>query len=53
LSVEEVLDEVDAVTTTDIQRVAQRLLKQEKLNLAIVGPYDKSREEHFESLLTL
>ena len=53
LSVEEVLDEVDAVTTTDIQRVAQRLLKQEKLNLAVVGPYDKSREEHFESLLTL
>jgi predicted Zn-dependent peptidase len=53
LSVEEVLDEVDAVTTTDIQRVAQRLLKQEKLNLAVVGPYDKSREEHFESLLAL
>jgi predicted Zn-dependent peptidase len=53
LSVEEVLDEVDAVTTTDIQRVAQRLLKQEKLNLAVVGPYDKSREEHFGSLLTL
>jgi predicted Zn-dependent peptidase len=53
LSVEEVLEEVDAVTTTDIQRVAQRLLKQEKLNLAVVGPYDKSREEHFGSLLTL
>jgi predicted Zn-dependent peptidase len=53
LSVEEVLDKVDAVTATDIQRVAQRLLRQEKLNLAVVGPYDESQEEHFKSLLTL
>jgi len=53
LSVEEVLDEVDAVTAADIQRVAERLLRQEKLNLAVVGPYDESQEEHFESLLAL
>jgi predicted Zn-dependent peptidase len=53
LSVDEVLQNVDAVTTADIQRVAQRLLKEEKLNLAVVGPYDASQAEHFRSLLTL
>jgi predicted Zn-dependent peptidase len=53
LSVEEVLEEVDAVTTTDVQGVGQRLLRQEKLNLAVVGPHDKSQEEHFRALLTL
>jgi predicted Zn-dependent peptidase len=53
LSVDEVLQNVDAVTTADIQRVAQRLLKQEKLNLAVVGPYDANQEEHFRSLLSL
>jgi predicted Zn-dependent peptidase len=53
LSVEEVLDRVDAVTTADIQSVAQRLLKQEMLNLAVVGPYDADQEEHFLSLLAL
>jgi predicted Zn-dependent peptidase len=53
LSVDEVLQNVDAVTAADIQRVAQRLLKQEKLNLAVVGPYDANQEEHFRSLLSL
>jgi predicted Zn-dependent peptidase len=53
LSVEEVLEEVDAVTVADVQGVAQRLLREEKLNLAVVGPYDKSQEEHFRALLTL
>jgi len=53
LSVDEVLQNVDAVTTEDIQRVAQRLLRQEKLNLAVVGPYDASQAEHFQSMLTL
>jgi len=52
-SVDEVLLEIDAVTAADIQRVASRLFEQDKLNLAVVGPYDESQEEHFASLLTL
>jgi predicted Zn-dependent peptidase len=53
LSVDEVLQEVDAVTAADIQRVAQRLIRQDKLNLAVIGPFDARQEERFGSLLTL
>jgi predicted Zn-dependent peptidase len=53
LSLDEVLEEIDAVTTEDVQRVAGRLFHQEKLNLAVVGPYESTREEAFRSLLTL
>lgn len=53
LSLDEVLEEVDAVTTGGVQQVAQRLFLQEKLNLAVVGPYEHKQEEDFRSLLTL
>ena len=53
LLVEEVLDEVDAVTMGDVQRVAQRLFREDRLNLAVIGPYDQKQEEHIRSLLTL
>jgi predicted Zn-dependent peptidase len=53
LSVDEVLQKVDAVTTADIQRVAQRLIRHDKLNLAVIGPFDEHQEERFGSLLTL
>jgi len=52
-SLDEVLEEVDAVTAADIQRVACRLLEQERLNLAVVGPYEEDQQERFLSLLTL
>jgi len=48
LSLDEVLEEID-----DVQRVARRLFRQEKLNLAVVGPYESNKEEDFRSLLTL
>ncbi len=38
-TVEQVIAEVDAVTTDDVLRVANSLLVSEKMNLAIVGPY--------------
>ena len=38
-TVEQVIAEVDAVTTDDVLRVANSLLVSEKVNLAIVGPY--------------
>jgi len=51
LSVDEVLEAVDAVTAEDVQRVAQELFREEKLNLAVVGPYEEAQEEQFKSLL--
>jgi predicted Zn-dependent peptidase len=51
LSVDEVLEEVDAVTAEDVQRVAQELFQQEKLNLAVVGPYEETQAEQFKALL--
>ena len=38
LTVDEVISLVEAVTTEDLKRVAEQLLTDEKLNLAIVGP---------------
>jgi len=38
LTVDEVVQKLDAVTTDDVHRVANDLLHTEKLNLAIVGP---------------
>ena len=53
LSLDEVLAEVDAVTSGGVQQVAQRLFRQEKLNLAVVGPYEREHEGDLQSLLTL
>jgi predicted Zn-dependent peptidase len=46
---EEVLAEVDAVTGEDVQRVAQDLIAEDKLRLALIGPFDDAA--HFEQLL--
>lgn len=50
LTVEEVLNAIEATSAEDLQRVAQRVIREEKLNLAVVGPFD-SREERFMRLL--
>ena len=44
LTVDEVVERVDAVTTDDVVRVANRYLTQEKLSLAVVGPYRSDRQ---------
>lgn len=50
-TVDEVVEQVDAVTVDDVTRVSNALFVPEKLNLAIVGPYrGKGR---FTSLLRL
>jgi len=51
LTVDEVLEAIDAVTAADIQRVAQSLFHGERLNLAVVGPFDD--EKGFKELLEL
>jgi predicted Zn-dependent peptidase len=48
---EEVLAGLDAVTAEDVQRVAQDVLAGNALNLALIGPFEQDRQEHFEQLL--
>jgi predicted Zn-dependent peptidase len=47
--VQEVLDGITAVTAEDVQRVAQDLVSDEALRLAVIGPFDDA--ERFEKLL--
>jgi predicted Zn-dependent peptidase len=46
---DEVLDGLTAVTAEDVQRVAQDLIADERLRLALIGPFDDA--ERFEKLL--
>jgi predicted Zn-dependent peptidase len=48
---EEVLAGFDAVTVEDIQRVAQDVIREDRLNFALIGPFDEP--ERFEKLLSL
>jgi predicted Zn-dependent peptidase len=47
---DEVLAGLDAVTVDDIQRVAQDIVRQDRLNLAVIGPFDDPAR--FEPLLS-
>jgi predicted Zn-dependent peptidase len=47
----EVLAGLDAVTAEDVQRVAQDVIAGHGLNLALIGPFEQDRQEHFEQLL--
>jgi len=49
LTVDQVVEQLDAVNCADVQAMAQRLLTTENLNLAIVGPF-KSQEPFKEHL---
>jgi predicted Zn-dependent peptidase len=46
---DEVLDGLNAVTAEDVQRVAQDLIADDRLRLAVIGPFDDA--ERFETLL--
>jgi predicted Zn-dependent peptidase len=46
---EEVLEGLNAVTGEDVQRVAQDLIRDEKLRLAVIGPFEDA--DRFEALL--
>jgi len=49
LTVDEVVEAIEGVTVADIQQVAQSLFQREKLNLAVVGPFEDG--EGFRELL--
>jgi predicted Zn-dependent peptidase len=48
---DEILAGLDAVTLEDIQRVAQDVVRDERLNLALIGPFDDP--DRFGKLLSL
>jgi predicted Zn-dependent peptidase len=48
---DEVLAALDKVTVEDLQRVARDIIRQERLNLALIGPFDEP--ERFQKLLEL
>jgi predicted Zn-dependent peptidase len=50
--IEEIISHVDTVTEQDIQRVAQACFAPEWRRLAIIGPDDPRRAEHFGKLLS-
>lgn len=51
IPVEQVVAEVEAITRADVQRVAQRVLREQALHLAVIGPYADA--EDLRALLTL
>lgn len=46
---EEIMKMIDKVTVEDISRVAKDLLREERMRIAVIGPYDD--KERFERLL--
>ena len=48
---EEILEGLDAVTAEDVQRVAQDLIGDKGLKLALIGPFEQDQQERFEKLL--
>ena len=51
LTPEQKLDKIMSVTADQIQEIAQDIFKNEKLNLAVIGPFEKKDE--FEELIKL
>ncbi|MBI2624709.1 insulinase family protein [Candidatus Parcubacteria bacterium] len=52
-SPEEVLEKMEAVSAGDINRIAREMFAPEKLNLALVGPYQDGDAPRFRNLLQL
>lgn len=44
LSIEEIFKKIDKVRASDIMRVAKDIFKNEKLNLAIIGPFEDNKQ---------
>jgi predicted Zn-dependent peptidase len=51
IPVEQVVADVEAVTQEDVLRVAQRVLREESMHMALIGPHDEAEE--LRELLTL
>ena len=53
IPVEQVVAEIEAVTRADVLRVAGRVLREDAMHLAVIGPYDDAEGEALKKLLTL
>lgn len=53
IPVEQVVAEIEAVTRADVLRVAGRVLREDAMHLAVIGPYDDADGEELKRLLTL
>jgi predicted Zn-dependent peptidase len=53
LTPEEKVKMIDKVTLRDIKEVAKDIFKDEKLNLAVIGPVEETQKAEFEKLLKL
>ena len=51
LTPEEKFSKIDEVTADDIQKVAEDIFVPEKLNLAIIGPFEEKDSERLKQLL--
>lgn len=51
LTPEEIMEKIDAVTVEDVQKLAGELLRDERLSLALIGPF--VTEKDYASLLSL
>lgn len=49
--VEQVVAEVEAVTAADVLRVARRLLRNDAMHLAVIGPYGDEDQRDLEALV--
>jgi predicted Zn-dependent peptidase len=49
---EEILEQLDAVTAEDVQRVAQDVIARDALKLALIGPFEQDQQERFQKLLS-
>ena len=45
-TVDEVVDSINAVTVEDVNRVANQIVQDDLLNLAVVGPFRSDRRFH-------
>ncbi len=53
LTPEEKLKMIDKVSVNDIKKVAEDIFTNEKLNLAVIGPFEQKEKEKLQKLLTL
>lgn len=44
---------IKAVTTEDIQKVLKQIMKQDKLNLALIGPFQEKESKSFQKMLVI
>ena len=51
LSIEEILEKIEEVKLGDVKRVSKDIFKKEKLNLAVIGPYEN--REKFDKILEI